>query len=79
LGCRYLHLNWANRIVVRRDGIDLSRTDVFDIGGLPIVTDPPSSEMGRLPPEKSEDVHAREELPKPVPAIETNPPDALAG
>ena len=44
-----------------------------------IVTDMPSSESGRLVPEKSDEVHDRDELPNPLPAIETNPPDAMAG
>src|ERR1700730_18169328 len=44
-----------------------------------IVTDTPSNAVGRLLPEKSDEVHEREELVKPVPTIETNPPDAIAG
>src|ERR1035441_2047621 len=48
--------------------------------GLPlIVTEIPSSEVGRLLPEKSDEVQERVELPKPVPMMETNPPDAITG
>src|ERR1039458_3134741 len=48
--------------------------------GLPlIVTDTPSSLTGRLPAEKSDDVQDREAVANPVPTIETNPPDEIAG
>lgn len=47
--------------------------------GLPlIVTERPSSAIGRLLPENFDEVQEREELVKPVPTMETKPPDGRA-